>query len=163
MTQGRQPYTRAAWYIPLIVIILITGCTKEEYSGGILFPRAFSIAIDDMGWNEGGSLGDQGGPWCAGIRRNFDVRDYKPIVEVGKAVGMRFQGVFILAEMDRENILAKYPTTTRQGTGFDNSTNIDDTQLEVMRFVQDNAAYLEFGLHGVGHEHFDNGVRTRAE
>ena len=32
-----------------------------------------------------------------------------------------------------------------------------------MQYVRDNAAYLEFGLHGVGHEHWEDGVRKRAE
>lgn len=155
--------TKVPWYYPVVAFVLVMGCSNEKDFGGILFPRPFSVAIDDMGWNEGSSLGDEGGPWRAGVRRNFDARDYIPIVEVGKAAGMRFQGAFILAEMDRENILAAYPTTTRQGTAFDNAANIDKSQLEVMRFVQNNAAYLEFGLHGVGHEHFDNGLRTRAE
>ena len=131
--------------------------------GQVIFPRAFAVAIDDMGWNEGGSLGDSGGPSRSGFRRNFDVRDYKCIVEVGKAVGVRFQGLFLLAEMDRQNVCANYPTTTQYGAKFDNAKNVDDSQLEVMKYIKDNAAYLEFGLHGVGHEHWNEGIRTRAE
>ncbi len=132
-------------------------------SGQIIFPRAFAIAIDDLGWNKGGSLIDSGGPCRIGLRRNMDIRDYKPIVEVGKAVGVRFQSLFVLSEMDRENICGNYPTTTQQGENFDNSVNVDDTQLEVMQYVRDNAAFMEFGLHGVGHEHWINGKRDRAE
>lgn len=129
----------------------------------ILFPKAFAIAIDDMGWNEGRSMGDSDGPWRVGLRRDFDLRDYRPIVEVGEAVSVRFQGLFIMAEMDRMNVCAKYPTTTQTGENFDNSVNIDLSQIEVMNYVKENAAYLEFGLHGVGHEHWENGQRTRAE
>ena len=132
-------------------------------TNGILFPRAFAVAIDDLGWNEGSSLVHTGGPYRVGFRRNFEVRDYKPIVEIGQAVGVRFQGVFLLAEMDRMNICAKYPTTTQTGEKFNNSENIDVSQLETMHYIQENAANLEFGIHGVGHEHWINGEPTRAE
>jgi len=135
----------------------------ESNTQKIIFPRAFAVAVDDMGWNEGGSLAETGGGWRVGIRRDFDVRDYRPIIEVGKAVGVRFQGLFVLAEMDRLNVCAKYPTTTQHGEKWDNDDNIDPTQIEVMNYIKDNAAYLEFGLHGVGHEYWIDGKRTRAE
>lgn len=130
---------------------------------GIIFPRAFAVAIDDLGWNKGSHEGASGGPFRLCIRRDMDIRDYKPIVEVGEACGIRIQGLFVLCEMDRQNVCARYPTTTQRGTNFDNSENIGPVQVEVMEYVKDNAAYLEFGLHGVGHEHWENGVRGRAE
>jgi hypothetical protein len=129
----------------------------------IIFPRAFAVAIDDLGWNRGSHKGAVGGPARLCIRRDMDIRDYKPIVETGKACGIRIQGLFVLCEMDRQNVCAKYPTTTQSGKNFDNSENIGPTQVEVMQYVKDNAAYLEFGLHGIGHEHWDNGVKIRAE
>ncbi len=143
----------------LLLILILFGSINAQ----VIFPRAFAIAIDDLGWNEGGSLGNVGGPWRIGLRRNMDIRDYKPIVEVGKAVGVRFQSLFVLAEMDRKNVCRKYPTTTQQGVNFDNSKNVNDMQLKIMKYVKDNAAYMEFGLHGVGHEHWINGKRDRAE
>ena len=121
------------------------------------------MPTDDMGWNEGSSLDPTGGPWRAGIRRNFDISDYIPLVEIGKAVGVRFQGAFNLAEMDRLNVCAKYPTTTHQGTNWDNSANVDPSQVEMMNYIKDNSAFLEFAMHGVGHEHWENGKKTRAE
>jgi len=147
----------------LFIALLFSFAFSSMAYAQIQFPGGFAIAIDDMGWNEGGSLGDTGGPWRVGVRRNFDVRDYRPIVEVGREVNVRFQGLFILAEMDRLNVLANYPTTTQQGRNFDNSSNIDSTQIAMMEYVKDNAAFLEFGLHGVGHEHWINGERSRAE
>ena len=149
--------------IQLAFLLLIAGFSKNTFSQELIFPKPFAIAIDDLGWNEGSSLGDEGGPWRDGVRREMILKDYMPIVEIAKAVGVRFMGVFVLSEMDRENVCAKYPTTTKQGSNFDNSKNIDLEQIKIMKYVKDNAAYLEFGIHGVGHEHFDNGVRTRAE
>jgi hypothetical protein len=130
----------------------------------ILFPYAFAIAIDDLGWMEGSSLGESGGPWRAGVRRSFDVRDYRPIVEIGQAVGVRFQGLFILGELDRLGVVAKKcPTASQFGVAVDNARNIGPTQIEIMEYVKANAAHLEFGLHGVGHEYWVDGKRTRAE
>ena len=92
------------------------GCTRSDTN--LIFPRAFAFAIDDMGWNIGNDAGDIDGqgPYRIGIDREMDIKDYQAIVEVGKAVGVRIQGLFVMAEMDRENILAKYPTTTWQGS-----------------------------------------------
>jgi len=156
-------YLRVLFLITVVFSFSLESFAKETALKRIQFQRAFAVAIDDMGWNNGGSLGNTGGPWRVGFRRNFDVRDYRPIVEIGKAVGVRFQGLFILCEMDRLNVCAKYPTTTKAGPNFDNSDNIDPLQFEAMNYVKDNAAYLEFGLHGVGHEHWIDGKRTRAE
>ncbi|MCF6269945.1 MAG: hypothetical protein L3J41_09550 [Melioribacteraceae bacterium] len=150
-------------YLRYLILIGLLLVFTINTSGQIIFPRAFAIATDDLGWNNGGSLGDSGGPWRIGFRRNLDIRDYKPIVEVGKAIGVRFQSLFILSEMDRENVCRNYPTTTQQGKNFDNSANVNDMQLEIMKYVKENAAFMEFGLHGVGHEHWINGKRDRAE
>lgn len=151
--------------IPVIFINL--GITQigrsQQQLNQVSIPRPFTIVIDDMGWNDGSSLGNSGGPWRAGIRRYFDVRDYEAVVELGKAVGMRLQGAFLLSEMDREGIVSEYPTATQAGINYDNSEFDDDVQIEVMQYIKDNAAHLEFGLHGTGHEHWENGVRTRAE
>lgn len=147
-------------YLIVLTFILATGLLNAQE---VTFPRAFAIAIDDIGWNQGRSLGNEGGPWRAGVRRDMNINDYKPIVAIAKAAGIRIQGLFILSEMDRVNNCAKYPTTTKQGEKFDNSNNVKDEQIEIMNYVKDNSANFEFGLHGVGHEHFDKGVRTRAE
>ncbi len=120
-------------------------------------------AIDDLGWMNGGSLAETGGPWRIGFKRKMETSDYHPFIEIGKELGIRFQGLFVLAEMDRLNILKNYPTATQAGRNWDNSENISPEQIKIMNFVRDNSAYLEFGLHGIGHEHWENGKRTRAE
>jgi hypothetical protein len=149
--------------LSIFLLLLLFVFSTNNLFAQIIFPRAFAIATDDLGWNHGGSLGDSEGPWRVGARRDFDIRDYKPFVEAGKAVGVRFQTLFVLAEMDRENVCRNYPTTTQFGKNFDNSANVNDMQLEIMKYVKDNSAYMEFGLHGVGHEHWIDGKRDRAE
>ena len=156
-------FLRVFFLIIVVFSLSIENFAKENILKRIQFPKVFAVAINDMGWNNGGALAYTKGHWRVGFRRNFAVLDYYPIIEVGKAVGVRFQGFFILCEMDRLNVCAKYPTTTQAGESFDNSANIEPSQFEVMNYVKDNSAYLEFGIHGVGHEHWIDGKRTRAE
>lgn len=136
------------------------------HTNKIIFPRAFAFAIDDLGWNEGSNLLNHtpSGPYRVGVKRNFTVADYKFIVDVGKAVGVRIQSLFILSEMDRENVLADYPTTTYLRERWNNKQRINDEQLNIMRYVCQEASHMEFGLHGTGHEYWaDDGIQRRAE
>ena len=148
----------------LFLLMIALGFSGAQDSK-IIFPRPFACAIDDMGWNIGNDDGDIDGqgPYRIGIDRKMDIKDYQAVVEVGKVVGVRLQGLFVLAEMDRENILANYPSTTWKGSEWDNAGNISQEQIDIMNYVKNNAAYLEFGLHGVGHEYWVNGEKKRAE
>lgn len=129
----------------------------------IIFPRGVSVNIGQVGWMGGSSLEETDGPWRAGIRRDFDVRDYKPMVEVGKELGVRFMSLFILGEFDRLNILGEYPTSNPDGENWDNSEYIGPKQFEIMDYVKSNAANIEFGITGVLHEYWEDGVKSRAE
>lgn len=132
----------------------------------LIFPRAFAFAIDDLGWNEGSNLlfNTPPGPYRAGVKRTFSVDDYRFILNVGKSVGVRIQCLFILSEMDRENVLAKYPTTTHQREKWNNSHRVNDEQLAIMKYVCDESSHMEFGLHGTGHEYWAaDGIQRRAE
>lgn len=132
----------------------------------IIFPRAFAFAVDDLGWNQGSNLEGEiiPGPPRAGVRRDFNLKDYQSLVEVGKAVNTRIQCLFILSEMDRENILARFPTTTYQREKWNNSFRVNDDQKVIMNYVRDQAAYMEFGFHGLGHEYWAPGSpQKRAE
>lgn len=150
----------------IFIVIFIISILSKQINAQIIFPRAFAFAIDDLGWNIGNDDGDVDGvgPYRIGIDRKMDLKDYKPIVEVGKKVGVRIQSLFVLAEMDRLNILAKHPSTTWMGEKWDNTKNVCNEQINIMNYVKNNAAYLEFGLHGVGHEYWDaKGRKNRAE
>ena len=127
------------------------------------FPRPFAVVVDDLGWLHGGSQDPQNGPYRIGIKRDMVAEDYLPMVRIGQAVGVRIQGVFVLCELDRENAVAKLPSATRAGSKWDNTANVSPEQLRIMDTVKSQAAFLEFGLHGVGHEYWENGRRRRAE
>jgi hypothetical protein len=132
----------------------------------VVFPRAFAFAVDDLGWNHGSDLSrlHQRGPHRAGLKREFFLEDYEHMVAVAKAVGVRVQCLFILSEMDRENVLAKCPTTTYQRDQWSNSFRVNENQKIIMDYVRDQAAFMEFGLHGTGHEYWAPGEeQKRAE
>ena len=159
-------------YFILILLLGFSSCSAQKQLSDsdthpIIFPVPFAFAIDDIGWNDGHDAGaTTEGPYRIGLKRHLDITDYKCIVDVAKRTGIRFQGLFILGEMDRHNILKKYPTTNEFGKDWDNSKNVNDEQIEIMNYVKENAAWLEFGLHGVGHEYWPveaGGVRKRAE
>ena len=148
-----------------IAVFFSVGAQSNEpqNTNHVIFPRGIMVNVGQVGWMSGSSLDDTGGPWRAGIRRDFEVRDYKPIVEVGKSLGIRFMTLFILGELDRLNILAEYPTSNPSGKNWDNSANIGPVQFEIMDYVKSNAAHMEFGITGVMHEYWDDGIKSRAE
>jgi len=130
------------------------------------FSQTYYWRVDeDVGWKRGWSTADTGGPWRGGmpVGRWMVWEDYEVLVYVAEAVKTRLQCLFIMCEFDRSNICAEYPTTTQEGSSWDNSALVSDDDFTIMNYIKDNAAYIEFGLHGVGHEHWDDGVRTRAE
>lgn len=151
-------------YSTIFIGLIVFGSVSAQNSR-IIFPRAFAFAIDDMGWNVGNDLGDvdKQGPYRIGVDRKMDIENYKCVVEVAKTVGVRVQGLFVLAEMDRENILAQDASITWEGKNWDNAKNVCQEQIDIMNFVKNNASYLEFGLHGVGHEYWVDGKKKRAE
>ncbi|MBT1689556.1 hypothetical protein [Dawidia soli] len=132
----------------------------------ITFPRAFAFAVDDLGWMDGADLSEKPvpGPYRTGVKRRFELSDYQYMIDVGKAVGSRIQCLFILSEMDRTNLLARFPTTTYLREQWDNSHRVSEAQEVIMRFVREQSAYMEFGLHGTGHEYWAPGQpQKRAE
>ena len=159
-------------YKKIIISVILTSFVifsyaeqpKKKSTNRIIFPRGITVNVGQVGWMGGSSLEDVNeGPWRAGIRRDFDVRDYRPIVEVGKELGVRFMSLFILGELDRLNILAEYPTSNPYGEKWDNSKYIGPQQIEIMNYVKENAANMEFGITGVLHEYWENGAKSRAE
>ena len=130
-------------------------------------PRPVSIDIDDLGWKEGWDLNESGGPYRLGLPegRLMGLPDYEVLTYIGKAVGVRIKCLFIMSEFDRSNICAEYPTTTEQGSSWDNSERVSEDDFTIMDYVKDNSAHIEFGLHGVRHEFWDAETRkpTRAE
>ena len=129
----------------------------------VTIPRAVQLVIDDVGWREGWRLDGEGGPFRAGVDRLLEPADYQAIADLGKAVGMRPTAAMILREWDVHNRCAGVPTCTPEGAGWDNTHRVGPWMQAAADIFRQEAAHLELALHGVGHEHWSEGVMTRAE
>jgi hypothetical protein len=121
------------------------------------------LVLDDVGWREGWPLNETGGPFRAGIDRLLDARDYHAIADIGAALNVRPTAAMILCEWDRENVCAQHPTATQPGAGWDNSSRAGEWSDAAAAVFLRRAGHIELCLHGVGHEHWECGVPTRAE
>jgi hypothetical protein len=126
-------------------------------------PRPVQLVIDDVGWREGWDLSADGGPYRAGVDRLLGPADYAAVAELGATLGIRPQCAMVVCEWDRQNACADYPTTTFAGRAWDNRERLGPWLDRSIAVIRDQAAHFEFALHGVGHEHWENGDRTRAE
>ncbi|MCK5801249.1 MAG: hypothetical protein KAI66_00385 [Lentisphaeria bacterium] len=126
-------------------------------------PRPVQLVIDDVGWREGWDLSAEGGPFRSGVERLLGPADYAAVADLGELLGVRPQCAMILCEWDQENLCARHPTTTHAGTDWDNSSRMGDWTAESADVFRTRSANIEFAMHGVGHEHWENGARTRAE
>ena len=161
---SREGLRIAGLHTLLFSLCLNTTAPARGQSGQkVVFPRPFAVVVDDLGWLHGGSQDPSNGPYRVGFKRDFVAQDYLPMIAIGKAVGVRIQGVFVLCELDRENAVARLPTATRDGKTWNNAANVSPNQIDIMETIKTHAAHLEFGLHGVGHEFWENGQRRRAE
>lgn len=150
----------------LLTAVLLTAMTS--IACGINIPTPLTVGIDDLGWKQGWSTDvtdDNDKPWHIDMQqgRMMGLEDYEALVYIGKAVNTRLQCLFIMSEFDRSNICAEYPTTTEQGSKWDNSALVSDDDFKIMDYVKANAANMEFALHGVRHEYWKDGAKIRAE
>ena len=135
----------------------------QAMSGACTVPRPIQLVIDDVGWREGWDVSADGGPFRAGVDRLLGPADYAAVAELGAALGIRPQCAMVLCEWDRRNACADYPTATFEGRSWDNRERLGPWLDETVAVIRGNGAHFEFALHGVGHEHWENGQRTRAE
>ena len=125
-------------------------------------PFAIGLCIDDIGWWHCANLKPAGGP--PRTHGNEDPKPffYRRLTEMGKNCGTRPMGCFVMSEFDRNNTCAKpcynKPVApinvTEHGTQWHN--NPTEEECAVMDLVKEENAWLEFGLHGVRHGHFEN-------
>ncbi len=129
-----------------------------EFDG---IPYAIGIAVDDLGWRD----------WTPENSRDPTLEDYQTIVDVGNNAGTRIMTAWIMGDLDRGKILAKpeynrpiAPSNmTPSGTRWNNTWAVGKDAVPLMELVRDNAAFIEFGLHGISHEHYADHRQQRAE
>ena len=126
-------------------------------------PRPLQLVVDDVGWREGWDLSARGGPWRAGVNRLLGPADYHAIANIGQALTIRPQAAMVLCEWDRENVCAQFPTTTQHGAAWNNASRIGPWVDECAEIFIERADHVELTMHGVGHEHWEQGRRFRSE
>ena len=127
-------------------------------------PKPVILVIDDVGWWSGSDDSEQNGPFRTGIPRRHSPADYQALVDLGRMTGVKPLLAMVLCEWDRYNILRELPSSTWMGSSWDNSANVTSQLDEAAAIINDNRDHIEFILHGIGHEFWDEfGKPTRAE
>ncbi len=134
-------------------------------------PTAILPVIDDLGWTEGKDLRKIGGPSRLIVDKKVDLSDYKNLVDISEESGCRLVGLFVMSDYDKENICAdegynrpiKNFDLTEHGTNWDNKKNISKSNDEIMEYIKIHSSNIEFGLHGIRHEQFNNDGYINAE
>ena len=134
---------------------------RDGVAAGI--PMPLQVVIDDVGWWSGEDGSERQEPYRTGIDRRHVPADYRAIVELGRALGIRPQAATVLCEWDTENLLRALPESTWMGAEWDNSRWRGPWLEEAADVIRQNEAHYELTIHGLGHEHWTNGRYTRAE
>ena len=123
-------------------------------------PFAIGLTIDDMGWAEGKDDRPYGPPRL-NCEENPISEFYSNIIKLGENCGTRVQGSFVMSEFDRNNICGK-PEYNRPlapidmtEKGLDWKYSCSEDQAKAMEITKEGNAYLELGLHGVRHGHYE--------
>lgn len=129
----------------------------------VAIPMPLQVVIDDVGWWSGEDGSERQEPYRTGIDRRHVPADYRAIVELGRALGIRPQAATVLCEWDTENLLRTLPESTWMGAEWDNSRWVGPWLEEAADIIRQNQARYELTIHGLGHEYWTNGRFTRAE
>ena len=129
----------------------------------ITIPMALQLIIEDVGWWGKSFPVAPNGPFRSGLNRRHHPSDYLALVHLAKQLNMRPLIAFVACEWDRTNLLKKIPTATWMGADWDNRCNLGPWLDQAAQILTDHRHLLEIGLHGVGHEYWNLGRRSRTE
>lgn len=160
--------------IPKIHYIVKWICFRNiDYlkTSSFIMPIPIQSAIDDLGWMHGSDLRRNGGPSRLIVNRNPGLKEYKELVKISELSGCRLIGLFIMSELDINNICGEKQYNrpicnsdiTEYGLSWENKVCTDEAAMKLMEFIKDNSSCIEFGMHGVRHEHYDESGYTNAE
>ena len=124
---------------------------------------ALQLVIEDVGWWEKSHPVGPNSPFRSGLKRRHHPSDYLALVHLARQLNMRPLIAFVACEWDRTNLLKKIPSATWMGSHWDNRHNVGPWLDQAAQTLNDHRDFLEIGLHGVGHEYWDQGRRSRTE
>lgn len=124
-------------------------------------PESFLIVVDDVGVWRPNTLRYEVKvpPEHENILNRWShMDDFRSLVEMGKALGMRILCGFTIGEWDRDNILAGLPHSSWMGRNWDNSAVLKNAREldEAAEYLVSNQEYIEFAVHGLNHMYWDD-------
>lgn len=129
----------------------------------LTIPMPLIICIDDVGWWKGEDGSKKNQPFRTGMPRDHVPEDYLALADLGRKLDMQILAGFVLGEWDRNDALIRLPSANWAGkTGMRKATDTDK-RIKAAEIIRGSESYMEFGLHGIGHEYWYNGVMQRSE
>jgi hypothetical protein len=129
----------------------------------ITIPMPLLVSIDDVGWWKGTDGSGVNQPFRTGMPRDHVPEDYLALADLGRCLDMRLLAGFVLCEWDRGHILQNLPSSTWMGKNWTTPGVDVEQKIKAAEIIQNSEKYIEFGLHGLGHEFWDQGVMQRSE
>ena len=129
----------------------------------ITIPMPLLISIEDVGWWKGKDGSAFNEPFRTGMPRDHVPEDYMALAALGQKLDMKLLAGFVLCEWDRHDILRKLPSSTWMGEEWKISYTNLEQKIRAAEIIKNAENYIEFGLHGLGHEFWDQGVMQRSE
>jgi hypothetical protein len=129
----------------------------------ITLPQPLMVVVEDVGWWQGRDGSAINEPYRTGMERNHCLEDYQALLLLARQLQMRIQISMVLCEWDRTDLLRHVPTATWMGKDWRNPCRRCEPLNDAADFLRTNSSHLEIGLHGVGHEFWQDGKMERTE
>lgn len=129
----------------------------------ITLPMPLLVVVEDVGWWQGRDGSAVNEPYRTGMNRDHCLEDYRALLLLARHLRMRVQISMVLCEWDRSDGLRHVPTATWMGREWRNPCRRRETLDEAADFLRTAGNHLEIGLHGVGHEFWQDGRMERTE
>jgi hypothetical protein len=163
-----------------------------QYSTRVAIPAEFRTipysliqSVDDIGWRyyDNNTVNRKTHKQIEApntfIREEAKLSYYQDMADIGKRAGTRLHAVAVLQDWDYDNTIvtkSKYNGYDRLNDGTKSAHKMwmnpspkpmsKALTESIARLMLDNAAFVEFGMHGVSHEHYtdvhDNGIYDSA-
>jgi len=121
------------------------------------------ISIDDAGWWKGTDGSSFNEPFRTGMPRDHVPEDYSALAALGEKLDMKLLIGFVLCEWDRHNILRRLPSSNWMGKNWTTPHMDLEQKIKAAWIIKNAENNIEFGLHGLGHEFWDQGMMQRSE
>ena len=121
----------------------------------VKIPLAYQVVMDDIGWFTGSDDRHLGMPSRSGMTRNHVAEDYLVINEIGKKIGQKICGAFVIGEWDKNNRLRGKAHMTPKPNEWNCKKSINMPEAERCFEAIEGSEYLEVALHGLLHSYWD--------